>query len=367
MNKDQKISYKDAGSFTFYKVLRKRVKEYFEERHLSEKATPIGLVKTFILLIIHLFLYISILSLNNQGIIVLLLVFIFGVNTSLIGFNIAHDATHGAIFKSKWMNKVLSYSFNLIGASEYTWRITHNDVHHQFPNVPGVDPDIDQHPWIRMSPAQPLKWYHKYQHFYASLLYLFFGFYMVYVKDFKILFKLKRLGNKINVRHTAKEILILFLSKLTYISLTVFIPLLYFSLENVLLGNCIVLFIQGIILVVITVPAHVVLENDYLQVDSNGYLNGDWATYQLRSTIDFNVNSPWSNFFMGGGNLQVVHHLFPKIHHVHLKALSDILKTTADEFNLEYKTTSLKKALISHFKLLYDFGQMKTPGVVKYS
>ena len=69
------------------------------------------------------------------------------------------------------------------------------------------------------------------------------------------------------------------------------------------------------------------------------------------------------NWFSGGLNFQVEHHLFPNICHIHYKKLSEIVKKTASEFQLpynEYKTT--REAIKSHFIFLKSMA--KKPVIV---
>src|SRR5690606_7621202 len=64
------------------------------------------------------------------------------------------------------------------------------------------------------------------------------------------------------------------------------------------------------------------------------------------------------NWFTGGLNHQVEHHIFPKVSHVHYTKISKMVRETAQEFNLpynEYKTT--RKAIIAHFKHLKEMGR----------
>ncbi|MEN8912513.1 MAG: fatty acid desaturase, partial [Polaribacter sp.] len=64
------------------------------------------------------------------------------------------------------------------------------------------------------------------------------------------------------------------------------------------------------------------------------------------------------NFYTGGLNYQVEHHIFPHISHVHYQKLAKIVKQTAKEFNLpynEYKT--MTKAVVAHFSHLGVLGQ----------
>ena len=56
--------------------------------------------------------------------------------------------------------------------------------------------------------------------------------------------------------------------------------------------------------------------------------------------------------------MQVEHHLFPKICHVHYPAISDIVKDTATEFGVPYiENKSFWTALASHSRVLKKLGR----------
>jgi linoleoyl-CoA desaturase len=60
---------------------------------------------------------------------------------------------------------------------------------------------------------------------------------------------------------------------------------------------------------------------------------------------------------VGGLNFQVEHHLFPNVCHVHYRKISAIVKETAMEFGLPYKSEpTFIGALIGHAKLLKQLG-----------
>ena len=89
----------------------------------------------------------------------------------------------------------------------------------------------------------------------------------------------------------------------------------------------------------------------------NGTMKNTWAVHQLKTTINFSTKNKIVNWFTGGLNHQVEHHIFPNISHVHYTKIANIVKETAKEFNLpynEYKTT--RKAIIAHFRYLRDMG-----------
>ena len=88
-----------------------------------------------------------------------------------------------------------------------------------------------------------------------------------------------------------------------------------------------------------------------------GILKNSWAIHQLSTTVNFSTKNKIVNWFTGGLNHQIEHHIFPHISHVHYTKISEIVRKTAKEFNLpynEYKTT--RSAILSHFKYLKQMG-----------
>jgi linoleoyl-CoA desaturase len=91
--------------------------------------------------------------------------------------------------------------------------------------------------------------------------------------------------------------------------------------------------------------------------DKEGNMKHTWAIHQLFTTTNFAPNNKFVEFYTGGLNHQVEHHIFPHISHIHYKNLAKIVKETAKEFNLpynEYKT--MLGAIKQHFKQLNYLG-----------
>jgi linoleoyl-CoA desaturase len=98
-------------------------------------------------------------------------------------------------------------------------------------------------------------------------------------------------------------------------------------------------------------------EADMPVPDSKGNIKNSWAIHQLKTTVNFACNNKLVNWFTGGLNHQVEHHIFPNISHIHYNKIAEIVKKTAKEFNLPYneiKTT--RDAIIAHFKYLRLMG-----------
>ncbi|MDV7395642.1 fatty acid desaturase, partial [Arthrospira platensis SPKY1] len=123
------------------------------------------------------------------------------------------------------MNKLLSYSWNLVGISSYMWSLKHNMSHHSFTNVPESDPDISQNRLLRLNPEYPWLPFYRYQHIYAIFLYSLLSIFLIFIKDF-LLYRQKRFGNRQIEKHPLREWGVLFASKAFYISYSLVIPLL---------------------------------------------------------------------------------------------------------------------------------------------
>src|SRR6185436_10638424 len=88
-----------------------------------------------------------------------------------IGLSVMHDANHGAYSKRKWLNTVIGYSLNLVGANSFNWKLQHNVLHHSYTNVHDEDEDISPRGALRLTPHSKWKKIHRYQFIYAWLLY----------------------------------------------------------------------------------------------------------------------------------------------------------------------------------------------------
>ena len=86
-------------------------------------------------------------------------------------------------------------------------------------------------------------------------------------------------------------------------------------------------------------------------------IKNTWIIHQLLTTVNFSTKNKFINWFTGGLNHQIEHHIFPNISHIHYTKISKIVKKTAKEFNLPYKEyASTKDAIFSHFRFLKQMG-----------
>lgn len=343
----------------FVKTLRSRVDEFFDSENISKYGNyEMASIAAFLILG-YIICYTLILSNSLPLLYTLLICGLFGFFNAQIGLNIGHDAVHGSISSNKKINTAGRVLFNLVGANDYMWSISHNFFHHNYTNISEADDDINQPSILRVDPNKKKLWIHKYQHFYFPFLYMFASLSWVFIKDFSKFFN-KKLRINPKKAHPTKELYRLFLYKLAYYSIIIFIPLVFTSYTwyQVLLGVLVMHVIEGLTLALVFHLAHLVEEAQFPILNSDGNIETNWFIHQLSTTANFSRKSWLAHVFCGGLNFQVEHHLFPNICHVHYRKISPIIKKTTYEFNLPYLDSgSFVNALYSHFKFLKKMGE----------
>lgn len=354
------IRFPSAGA-DFFSTLNQRVNEYFKSNKISRYANTEMKVKTITMYCIYLipyFLMITGVVSNIWAMFGLCVIMGFGI--AGIGLSIMHDANHGGYSKKGWVNDLLGFSLNIVGGNAFNWKVQHNVLHHTYTNIHDVDEDISPRGILRMTPYGEWKFFHRFQHMYAWFFYGLLTLVWVFFKDFGRLIKYQKEGlvkkQKANV---VTEWIVLIASKLFYIFYIFVLPALLLPLTGlqVFLGFVIMHYIGGFILAIIFQPAHVIDGTEYPMPDAEGKMENSWAVHQLLTTTNFANNNRVLNWYVGGLNFQVEHHLFPNICHVHYRKISEIVQHTAKEFGLPYKSErTFIDALYGHAKLLKQLG-----------
>jgi linoleoyl-CoA desaturase len=346
----------------FYSTLSQRVNNYFKSRNLSRNANAEMVIKTiFMLSLFFVPYFISISGLVTAFWGYLLLCFVMGAGIAGIGLSIMHDANHGAYSTKPWINDMMGYTLNLVGANAFNWKIQHNVLHHTYTNIYEVDEDISPRGALRMSPDSPWKPFHRFQHVYAWFLYGLMTIIWVVGKDFFRLMRYQRNGMvKKSKANIVTEWSILLATKIIYVLYIFVLPvlLLPFAWWQILIGLFVMHYVAGFVLAIVFQPAHVVEGTSYLMPDAEGNLENSWAVHQLYTTTNFAHRNRILSWYVGGLNFQVEHHLFPNICHVHYRHIASIVKETAAEFGLPYKMKeTFMDALAAHGRLLKELGK----------
>ena len=348
---------KDLGT-EFYHELTHRVQLELASSESGRYANRRMIMKVGFYLLSFIVLYTLLLSTSFNLVLFYILYLAMGLNVLFIGFNISHDAAHNAIFKSRKLNEMLYFiSFNLQGNNGYIWKKYHIESHHVYTNVYGSDIDVVKNPLLRMTKAQPHRPWHKYQYIYAPFLYLFYSINWFFVRDLLLVFR--KSARTINLgKIPNKEIAILVVNKLLYLTYMVVIPVIVlpFGLVPVLIAFILNHFMVSLVFCGVLGCSHLADETYHYTEADESRVDDSWATLQLRTSLDYNADSPLANFFLGGFNAHTLHHLFPNICHIHYLKMVPILRQTAKEYGLTYNEAPYSHAIRSHFKFLRKMG-----------
>lgn len=344
----------------FFTTLRKRVDEYFKQTKTPVTGNFKLYLKSIILFSTLISNYIILTFYTpSQTWISVLLCILLGVNFAAIGFNVMHDGSHGSYSNNKIINKIMSFSLNLLGGSAYIWNLKHNVNHHTFTNIEGMDDDIDIKPFIRVHADQPKYWFHRFQHIYFMALYGLTYLFWIFWQDFKKYF-LSRVSLHTPMRKMGiRDHINFWMSKVVHISIFIIIPIYTVGFVDFIIGYSIMSVTTGILIAVVFQLAHVVEEANFMAPNEEKKVSveDEWAVHQINTTVNFATKSKSLSWLLGGLNFQIEHHLFPKISHVHYPNVSKIVRDTCKEFNVAYvEFPTMFSAFISHVKHMRKAG-----------
>jgi linoleoyl-CoA desaturase len=356
----QTLSFSRTDSVKFFRTLNKRVNNYFKDNDIQRTGNWRLWLKTIVMFSLYLTPYFLILTLNLPGWVQLLLTIVMGIGMAGIGMNVMHDGNHGSYSNKNWINRLMGSTIYFLAGNKYNWKVQHNVLHHTYTNIHGHDEDLEAGRILRFSKHAKWQKHHKFQHYYSIFLYGLLTINWVITSDFK---QMKRyMARKLSYGKFPDPIwnwskMVIF--KMIYVTIWIVIPFIFLDIAwwKILLGFFIMHYTAGVILSVVFQLAHVIEEAEVVLPETSGTMKNSWAIHQLKTTVNFGTKNRIVNWFTGGLNHQVEHHIFPHISHVHYTKISKIVKATAKEFNLpynEYKTT--RKAIIAHFKHLRQMG-----------
>lgn len=340
----------------FEEVLKKRIQEYFQQNKKNIKANGPAWLKVCILMLFWIVTLVLVYTIKSSFIVYLALYLLYGLSSLLVIFNISHDAVHETLSSKKWVNAFFSYTFNILGGNNYSWYLKHNIGHHISTNIHGRDMDIETTPLFRISPHSPTRWYYQFQHFYALPLYCTMSLFLIFVFDILVLFRIKPTNKS---GHAWYNYVVLVFFKLIYIAYIIVIPSYLFSitLNEVIICFLFMHALLGLVISLVLLPSHFLENVNYYPFDKNPKLPSSWVMHQLLTTVDIAPESKTANILLGGLNSNVIHHIFPNIHHIHFLPIVKILKITAHEFNVPYKSYSFISAIKHHFLYLKKMGK----------
>jgi len=350
--------FRNQQGSSFHQELKKRVNNYFIENKKLATGNWSLYFKAILFWTLYIALYIHVIFFTPGPWWALAESLFMGGLTAAIGFNVMHDGGHGSFSNSKLWNKIAAYSVNALGASGIMWNNKHNIIHHTYTNIDGIDDDIEIRPMLRMCETQKKYKIHRYQHIYVWFLYTLLLIIWVFMTDYKKYFT-KKVGSVPIKKMSAFDHFAFWAAKVGYLIMMIILPIYMVGFVWWLVGFLVMSMFAGFVLSIVFQLAHTVEHTSFpIPAEGTNDIENEWAIHQLETTANFATKNKLISWLVGGLNFQIEHHLFPKISHVHYPAISKIIKSTCQEFNVKYNEyQKMRQAIVSHTAYLKRMGR----------
>lgn len=259
-----------------------------------------------------------------------------------------HSMSHLSLFpRGNWNSLVFRLGTPFLVSTWAIWTNSHVRSHH-VDTLTASDLQ-DNYPLKRVQPAMPHRSWHKAQHLYIWLVY-FLGLTLWAMQDLVAsvtsLFSDKGMSRVFRYRRRVENTIVIAFN----LAFTVGMPFIFLDWPHALLVCLIANGLSSLLVVVQIVVNHEVPETMNRIVEGEPL---DWGVHQVLTSHNYGVDSPLALHLSGGLNMQVEHHLFPRLHYIHYPAISHIVQEACVEFGLPYHSSkNIWQAMSKHYQLL---------------
>jgi linoleoyl-CoA desaturase len=334
-------TFEDTG---FLQTVRGRVRQYFEQEKLSSKASMGWQVGALVGITILMGLYYPAFIMGS-----VIAALVHGVLKGFLAVTGGHAMSHFSLFSKPSLNTIVfRFCSPFVLSAHNIWSTSHIVSHHV--HTLTHDDLQDNYPVKRIQPSLPFMWFHRFQHIYIWVVYLF-GLPLWTFADFfasiPTLFTGKHHMRHLSVFERLENTIGLTLNVL----ITILLPFFFLPFPHALLV-CLCSNIPASLMTVIQIAVNHEVPETQNKVDPKN-VKIDWGTHQVLTSHNFGVNSKVALHMSGGLNMQVEHHIFPSVHYSHFPALAPIVQQACMEFGLPYNTSSsIFEAIRKHYTLL---------------
>ena len=237
-------------------------------------------------------------------------------------------------------------------STPYVWLHQHVIAHHSFPNIPGYDPDLYHSPEVNRH-SQDVK--HTKVHLAQKITFVII--WLVAVPLGLMWVGVYQAFKRVNYNNVCKFVSNEYLNpnSLPYrmAVFTFLMHILPFLLHGYTLKG---FFFATVPIYVLSVCFMISSQINHLTPDNIEQFDKNFFKHQIITSHNVATSNYLVTVFTGGLNLQIEHHLFPSVNHVHLRKLAPLVQELCKKYNVHYnESATLWDALKQHMEHLGNF------------
>jgi linoleoyl-CoA desaturase len=336
--KSAEVQFASPEGVLFIQDLKNRAHAYLQSQHSNRWSDWRFRTKTGLLIIGATLMYCTALLTTTQLQFSMLYI-LFICASMLLVINVLHDAAHLAVFRTpvfnRWLNRFIALP---LGLDPDYWTARHVNHHHAYPNIEGLDLDIEANAFLRQTPFQPYYAHFRFQHLYWPLIAALSLPYINWIFDWN-----DRLGKSPVASNKVLEgvngWLIFLCAKVAHFVITLALPMLllqHLSAWFILSIYIAAQLIASFVVVALILGTHWA-EVEFFLPPASGKFTHTWIEHSFRTAVDWELRPSWLNVIFGGLNFHLTHHVFPTVNHRHYPALSKLVERTAIEHGWNYR------------------------------
>jgi linoleoyl-CoA desaturase len=351
------LEFNQQADRDFSVALKNSVHNYLQEKKDHRFSNTIFLLKLLALAIIAYTFYFF--ALNSHSMMSYGILFVaFMWFAMLLSMNASHDASHGSVFRSPSANRWLMALCSIpMGTDPDFWTLRHVHFHHTYPNIQHYDLDMEPNLALRQAPFHDWAPQYNYQRYYWPLVAAISLTYLCWVSDWLDRFGKTPLNKFAHLNN--KTYWLKFLSlKVAHIFLLIVIPGLVLAIPfwQILIVYLIAQMLVSAFLVLMILGTHWA-DVDFFQADNENKIPHSWHRHAFLTACDWQPNPRWINYFLGGLDLHLTHHLLPSYSNLHYTAIADIIKNLSQEYDLPYRRISYPELVKEQQGFLKKMGE----------
>ena len=264
-----------------------------------------------------------------------------------------HCSSHYSTFKNRRLDEALVYfGFTaLFGLSATYWDHKHVKVHHPYPNIYGIDNDIDLKPFfaftqeeVRLSSNKVQGFLFRHQGWLFPIALAFNGF-NLQAAGWKYLIAVLRDNGKRTAAHWIDLATLVF-----HYSCWIVGPCLFFQPSAVVQLYILRVVLMGYGLYAILAPGHFPAEAIVLETKNR---KADFYARQLVATVNFRTGL-FGQLFLAGIDHQIEHHLFPGVTHIHYPEVGKRLKSICEKHGYPFQIFGWWEAIWKSYAIFWS-------------